>query len=57
MKPMVLAMPWPVMRELSPNWRGHWSGARAKKKPQKRAMQARAGWISPAGKQPHREAF
>ena len=29
---MQLTMPWPVMRELSPNWRGHWSGkARAKK--------------------------
>lgn len=33
MKPMVFMMPWPVMRELSPNWRGHWSAkARAKKK-------------------------
>lgn len=29
---MQLTMPWPVMRELSPNWRGHWScKARAKK--------------------------
>lgn len=28
-----LTMPWPVMRELSPNWRGHWAGkAKAKKK-------------------------
>ena len=40
MKPIALIMPWPVMRELSPNWRGHWSGkARAKKK-------LRAAWAA-----------
>lgn len=33
MSPFKLIMPWPSMRELSPNWRGHWSGkARAKKR-------------------------
>jgi crossover junction endodeoxyribonuclease RusA len=42
MKPIALIMPWPIMRELSPNWRGHWSGkARAKKK-------LRAAWAGAA---------
>lgn len=42
MKPLTLTMPWPVMRELSPNWRGHWSGkAKAKKK-------LRAAWAAAA---------
>jgi len=35
-------MPWPAMRELSPNWRGHWSGkAKAKKR-------LRAAWAGAA---------
>lgn len=40
--PINLIMPWPIMRELSPNWRGHWSGkAKAKKK-------LRAAWACSA---------
>lgn len=39
---MALVMPWPAMRELSPNWRGHWAGkARAKKR-------LRAAWAAAA---------
>lgn len=42
MKPTTLIMPWPALRELSPNWRGHWSGkAKAKKK-------LRAAWAAAA---------
>lgn len=30
---MTLTMPWPSLKPLSPNWRGHWSGrARARRK-------------------------
>lgn len=28
---LTLTMPWPALKELSPNWRGHWA-ARAKAK-------------------------
>jgi crossover junction endodeoxyribonuclease RusA len=39
---ITLVMPWPVMRELSPNWRGHWARkASAKKK-------LRAAWAATA---------
>lgn len=42
---MKFVLPWPAMRELSPNWRGHWSGkARAKKA-------LRAAWAAEAKKQ------
>lgn len=42
MKSITILMPWPLMRELSPNWRGHWSGkARAKKR-------LRAAWAASA---------
>lgn len=53
MTPINLMMPWPVLKPLSPNWRGHWS-AKAKAKKVLRhewAMQARTqGATNLAGK-------